>query len=95
MPESGERTTSLSAVKRSAAQCAKHGGGGHGAAVMYRNGIRFDENPFYFFSLRGIDPDRFISVAVESSVERMLKNADVVSDRIIGDANLTELFGVV
>ena len=67
----------------------------HVAAVMYGIGIRFDENPFYFFTLRGIDPDRFISVAVESSVERMLEHANVRSDRIIRDEDLTELFGVV
>lgn len=67
----------------------------HVAAVMYGIGVRFDENPFYFFKLRGIDPDRFISVAVESSVERMLSHADVVSDRIIDDAEVSELFGVL
>lgn len=67
----------------------------HVAAVMYGIGVRFDENPFYFFTLRGIDPDRFISVAVESSVERMLEHANVKSDRIIRNEDLTELFGVV
>ncbi|MBO4336878.1 MAG: hypothetical protein J5842_02240 [Lachnospiraceae bacterium] len=67
----------------------------HVAAVMYGIGLRFDENPFYFFKLRGIDPDRFIDVAVENRVERMLANADVVSDRIIEDADFTELFGVI
>ncbi len=67
----------------------------HVAAVMYGIGVRFDENPFYFFKLRGIDSDRFISVAVESSVERMLSHADVVSDRIIDDTEVSELFGVI
>lgn len=67
----------------------------HVAAVMYGIGVRFDENPFYFFKLRGIDPDRFISVAVESSVERMLSNANVTSKRIIDSEEVTELFGVI
>lgn len=67
----------------------------HVAAVMYGIGLRFDENPFYFFKLRGIDPDRFISVAVESSVERMLANAHVTSNRIIDSEEVTELFGVL
>ena len=67
----------------------------HVAAVMYGIGLRFDENPFYFFKLRGIDPDRFIDVAVENRVEKMLANADVRSDRIIEDADLTDLFGVI
>lgn len=66
----------------------------HVAAVMYGIGVRFDENPFFFFTLRGIDVDRFIGVALESRVEKMLKNADVKSDRIIDD-NITDLFGVV
>lgn len=52
-------------------------------------------NPFFFFRLRGIDPDRFIDVAVENRVERMLENAGVVSERIIDELDLTELFGVL
>ena len=67
----------------------------HVAAVMYGIGIRFDENPFYFFTLRGIDADRFIGVALENSVEKMLKNAEVESDRIIKDTDMTALFGVL
>ena len=66
----------------------------HVAAVMYGIGIRFDENPFYFFNLRGIDVERFINVALESRVEQMLENADSRSERII-DADLSELFGVI
>ena len=67
----------------------------HVAAVMYGVGVRLDENPFFFFELRGIDVDRFINVALESKVESMLKNADTKSDRIISDADLTGLFGVL
>ena len=67
----------------------------HVAAVMYGIGIRFDENPFFFFQLRGIDVDRFIDVALESSVEKMLTNADCVSDRIMNDMDAAELFGVI
>lgn len=67
----------------------------HVAAVMYGIGVRFDENPFFFFRLRGIDPDRFIDVAVENRVEKMLANADVTSERIIDDGDLTGLFGVL
>ena len=67
----------------------------HVAAAMYGIGIRLDENPFYFFELRGIDVDRFINVALESKVESMLKNAEKITDRVITDADLTELFGVL
>ena len=60
----------------------------HVAAAMYGIGVRLDENPFYFF-------DRFINVALESKVESMLRNAEKSSDRIIEDADLTALFGVL
>ena len=66
----------------------------HVAAVMYGIGIRFDENPFYFFNLRGIDVERFINVALESRVEQMLENAGSRSERIIDD-DLSGLFGVI
>ena len=67
----------------------------HVAACMYGIGVRLDENPFYFFELRGIDPDRFISVTLENKVESMLSNAEKPSSRIIEEADLTALFGVV
>ena len=67
----------------------------HVAAVMYGIGVRFDENPFFFFKLRVIDAERFIDVAVESSVEKMLSKADVRTDRIIGETDVSELFGVL
>ncbi len=67
----------------------------HVAAVMYGIGLRFDENPFYFFTLRGIDADKFIGVALENSVEKMLSNAGAPSERIIADSDLSALFGVV
>ncbi len=66
----------------------------HVAAVMYGIGVRLDENPFYFFNLRGIDVDRFINVALENKVEQMLRNADCTSSRIISD-DISELFGVI
>lgn len=66
----------------------------HVAAVLYGIGIRFDENPLLFFTLRGIDVDRFVTVTLESRVEKMVKHADVKSSRIIEDADLTELFGI-
>ena len=67
----------------------------HVAAVMYGIGMRFDENPFYFFTLRGIDADRLIGTALENKVEQMLSNADKPSDRIIPESRLNELFGVI
>ena len=67
----------------------------HVAAAMYWIGVRFDENPFYFFHLRGIDVDRFIDVALENKVESMLRNAEQLSERILRETDLTGLFGVL
>ena len=67
----------------------------HVAAAMYGIGVRFDENPFFFFHLRGIDIDRFIDVTLENKVESMLKNADVETGRILRETDLTGLFGVL
>ena len=66
----------------------------HVAACLYGIGIRFDEDPLLFFSLRGIDVDRFVTVTLESRVEKMVNHAGVKSDRIIEDADLTKLFGI-
>ena len=67
----------------------------HVAAVMYGIGIRLDDNPFYFFSLRGADVDSFVASALEGHVESMLKNADKMTDRVLPDSDITELFGVL
>lgn len=66
----------------------------HVAAVMYGIGVRLDENPFYFFLLRSIDPERLIAKTVDSKVESMLANADVKTDRVMDDSGL-DLFGVL
>lgn len=66
----------------------------HVAAAMYAIGVRLDENPFYFFMMRGIDVDRFIDVTLENKVEEMLSNADHQTERTIDHADLTELFGI-
>ena len=66
----------------------------HVAAVLYGIAVRFDEDPLLFFELRGIDVERFVEVTLENSVESMLANMDVKSDRIICDDNWEELFGV-
>lgn len=67
----------------------------HVAAAMYGIGIRLDENPFYFFKLRSIDVDSMIARTVENKVESMLSHADCRSSRIIDDAQVRDLFGVL
>jgi hypothetical protein len=66
----------------------------HVAAAMYGIGVRMDENPFYFFELRGIEAEKLIDVALETKVDRMLRNAEKDSDRIIKDSDL-DVFGVL
>ena len=67
----------------------------HVAAVLYGIAMRLDEDPLLFFLLRGIDVDHFVSVTLENSVESMLVNADVESDRIIKSSGWEDLFGVL
>lgn len=66
----------------------------HVAAVLYGVGVRFDENPFLFFTLRGIDIERFIDVTLENKVDAMLAHVDVQSDRILHDDEIGNLFGL-
>ncbi len=66
----------------------------HVAAVLYGIGARFDENPLLFFELRGIDVSRFVDVALENKVEKMLQNAERKSERIMETVDYTALFGV-
>lgn len=66
----------------------------HVAAVLYGIGAKFDENPMLFFELRGIDVERFIDVAVENRLERMLQNAEKPSARIMEGEGYEQLFGL-
>lgn len=67
----------------------------HVAAVLYGVGARLDEDPTLFFSLRGIDTGRFVDVVIANRIETMLSNVNKPSSRIIQDAKLIELFGVL
>ena len=66
--------------------------GQHVAAAMYGIGVRLDENPFYFFILRGIDVERLVKKTLDSRVESMLSHGDVKNDRIIDDKEVENLF---
>ncbi len=63
--------------------------------TLYGVGARLDEEPLLFFSLRGIDTNKFVDVVISSRVESMLANVDKSSDRIIRDTRLEDLFGIV
>ena len=67
----------------------------HVAATLYGVGARLDEDPMLFFTLRGIETDRFVDVAIANRIERMLANVDQPSQRIIESAGWEDLFGVL
>lgn len=67
----------------------------HVAAALYGVGARLDEQPALFFELRGVEMGHFIDVALENKVEAMLANAQKPSQRIMDEADLSALFGVL
>ena len=67
----------------------------HVSAVLYGVGARLDTDPALFFELRGIEIGRFVDVALANKVEMMLANAQKPSSRILEDADLNALFGVL
>ena len=66
----------------------------HVAAVMYGIGVRLDQNPFYFFLMRGLDVDKLIDKAIGNRIDSMLAHVDVKSSRIMERVDLLEVFGV-
>ena len=67
----------------------------HVSAVLYGVGARLDTDPALFFELRGIEIGRFVDTALANKVEAMLANAQKPSARILEDADLNALFGVL
>lgn len=67
----------------------------HIIAVIYGIGIRLDKEPLELFELRGMDAKDLVATVVDNRLERMIANVNKDSDRIIKDADLTELFGVL
>jgi len=66
----------------------------HVAAVLYGVGARLDEAPLLFFSLRGVDTDRFVDVVITNRCETMLENIDRPSKRILKNIDLSDVFGI-
>jgi uncharacterized Zn finger protein len=66
----------------------------HVAAVLYGIGTRLDEDPGLFFVLRKMKMDDLITQAVRDKSERLLKQAKKKTARVIGDADLGEVFGI-
>lgn len=64
----------------------------HVAAVLYGIGVRLDENPELFFTLRSIDIAQFIESTAIDMAEAMIKKANKGSARIIQDEDMGDLF---
>ena len=66
----------------------------HVAAVLYGVGVRLDENPALFFTLRSVKVEELISGAIRGKVESMLSGSKPKSRRILGDADVSDMFGI-
>ena len=67
----------------------------HVAAVLYGIGVKFDQDPLFFFKLRDLNIDDFIRKEVDNRITKMLKNANKKSKRILSDKSIEGLFGVI
>ncbi|PSR26085.1 MAG: hypothetical protein C7B46_20275 [Sulfobacillus benefaciens] len=67
----------------------------HVWAVLYGVGVRLDDNPRLFFTLRAVNVEDLISEAVAEKTDTLLKKAQAKSRRAIDeDDDLGELFGI-
>ncbi len=66
----------------------------HVAATLYGVGVRLDEDPLLFFTLRQADTEGLVAHAVKEKTGDLLARADKKSSRVIGDADLAGLFGI-
>jgi uncharacterized Zn finger protein len=66
----------------------------HVAAVLYGVGVRLDEDPTLFFTLRGVRIEELISEAIRTKTQTLLDKAGTKSRRILEDIDVTEMFGV-
>ncbi len=66
----------------------------HVAATLYGVGARLDEDPGLFFTLRKADVSELVSEALDDRKKQMLDKAAEKSDRVLGDVDLSEMFGI-
>ena len=64
----------------------------HVAAVLYGAGIRLDEDPTLFFTLRDIPLQSLIKKTVEAKMQQMLEKAGSASARVITADKAAALF---
>lgn len=66
----------------------------HVAATLYGIGARLDEDPSLFFTLRNRDISEMVSTAVAEGTKTLLDRAERKSDRVMDDADLSDVFGI-
>lgn len=66
----------------------------HVAATLYGVGARLDEDPLLFFTLRQADTEELVARAVQEKTGDLLARASKKSSRVLGDADLSGLFGI-
>ncbi len=67
----------------------------HIAATLYGIGNRLDQNPSLFFTLRGVDMENLVSLAIQKEADQLIKKSKTkTSKRIIRNADLSSTFGI-
>jgi len=67
----------------------------HVAAALYGIGARLDEEPSLFFTLRKVRMDELVAETVRETTGQLLKKATKKRKRVIADADLADVFGIV
>ena len=67
----------------------------HIAATLYGVGTRLDQTPALFFTLRGVNMDNLVSMAIQKETDQLIQKSKIKkSKRIISDADLSSAFGI-
>ncbi|MBW2633636.1 MAG: hypothetical protein JRE14_05825 [Deltaproteobacteria bacterium] len=67
----------------------------HVAASLYGIGARLDEDPSLFFKLRKVKMDDLATEAIKETTGKLLEKADKRKMRVIADADLENVFGII
>jgi uncharacterized Zn finger protein len=66
----------------------------HVAAALYGIGVRLDEDPGLFFTLRGVKMEDLITQTIQAQSRTLIKKAKRKSTRILDTDNLSDVFGI-
>lgn len=66
----------------------------HIAAVLYGVGVRLDDNPALFFTLRNVNIDDLIKETVHKKSQQLLEKSETKSHRMLDDSDIMGMFGI-